>query len=103
MKAPSAFAVTTFSWLSCPSQERQFRSSGPLACSLACDGGAFQTCPPPRRSLSSVVPPPRDKDAPALSQANAQFTATRWSLVLAAGRPGDDDAAAALAWLSERY
>ena len=47
---------------------------------------------------------PLEDNAPAgLPPAKVNFTLTRWSLVLAAGRGGAGDSAAALAWLCERY
>jgi RNA polymerase sigma-70 factor (ECF subfamily) len=49
------------------------------------------------------MPPTRPADASGAPPGDARFTATRWSLVLAARRPDDGDAAPALAWLCERY
>ncbi len=45
----------------------------------------------------------RNDALPNRGAGNAKFTVTRWSLVLAAGRPGAGDSTTALAWLCERY
>ena len=65
--------------------------------------GELQSCTVGKRSLSLVELPLHGEAVPGIRPAKASFTATRWSLVLAAGRPSDGDAATALVWLCERY